>query len=84
MCYNVTTIAASGWCVRACAYIVAYQAFINVCRGSKGWWIVPPLVNVIPNLNMYRSVARILGKGVLDYVHKVCAQNFKPRPLINR
>ena len=34
-----------------------------------------------------RGVARIIGKGVLEYVHKVRAQNFnnfKPHPLINR
>ena len=32
----------------------------------------------------FRGVARILGKGVLDYVCEVRMQNFKPRPLINR
>ena len=31
-----------------------------------------------------RDVARILGKGVLDYAHEARVQNFKPRPLINR
>ena len=28
-----------------------------------------------------RGVAMILDKGMLDYTRKVCAQNFKPRPL---
>ena len=31
-----------------------------------------------------RGVARILGKGVLDYAREARAQNFKPRTLINR
>ena len=31
-----------------------------------------------------KGVARILGKGVLEYACKERAQNFKPRPLINR
>ena len=31
-----------------------------------------------------RRVARILGKGVLEYAREARAQNFKPRPLINR
>ena len=34
--------------------------------------------------DMSRGVARILGKGVLEYARKARAQNFKPRPLINR
>ena len=29
-----------------------------------------------------RGVARILGKGVLEYARKARAQNFKPRPLL--
>ena len=32
----------------------------------------------------YRGVARILDKGVLEYAREARAQNFKPRPLINR
>ena len=30
-----------------------------------------------------QGIARILGKGVLDYEREVRAQNFKPHPLIN-
>ena len=32
---------------------------------------------------LFRGVARILGKGVLEYARKARTQNFKPRPLIN-
>ena len=41
---------------------------------TRGWFV--------PNYS--RGVARILGKGVLDYARKARMQNFNPRPLINR
>ena len=38
-------------------------------------------INFIAN---NRGIARILGKGVLEYARKARVQNFKPCPLINR
>ena len=35
-------------------------------------------------IGVIRGIARILDKGVLDYVRKARAQKFKPRPLIYR
>ena len=37
-----------------------------------------------PNKGYHRGVARIIGKGVLDYAREVGVQNLKPHPLINR
>ena len=37
-----------------------------------------------PLTALSRGVARILGKGVLEYAREARAQKFKPRPLINR
>ena len=36
---------------------------------------------LLVNTHALRGVARILGKGVLEFAHE---QNFKPRQLINR
>ena len=38
----------------------------------------------VPGLKQIQWRSQDLSKGVLEYVHKGCVQNFKPHPLVNR